>query len=151
MNMQKSQQGFTLIELMIVVAIIGILASIALPAYQTYTSKAKFSEVVIASSPYKLGAELCFQEQGTLAAASCTNGTGGIPAATGADAGAVKAGSGAISATGALTTTITMTGLAAKINQAADKTYILTGTSAAVGTPIVWAKNGGSCEAAGIC
>lgn len=49
-SMQKVQQGFTLIELMIVVAIIGILAAVALPAYQDYTVRAKMSEVILAAS-----------------------------------------------------------------------------------------------------
>ena len=51
--MKRVQQGFTLIELMIVVAIIGILAAIALPAYKDYTTRAKVSEVVLAASGLK--------------------------------------------------------------------------------------------------
>lgn len=49
-SMQMAQKGFTLIELMIVVAIIGILAAVALPAYQDYTKRAKMSEVILAAS-----------------------------------------------------------------------------------------------------
>lgn len=61
---QRQQAGFTLIELMIVVAIVAILAAVALPAYQNYTNKAKFSEVIAATGPVKTAIEICVQSNG---------------------------------------------------------------------------------------
>ncbi|MBY5923182.1 prepilin-type N-terminal cleavage/methylation domain-containing protein [Ferrimonas balearica] len=78
----RKQQGFTLIELMIVVAIIGILAAIALPAYNNYTRKAAFTEVVQATSAFKTSIEVCAQTNGLTAATAgtCdTLGQDGIP------------------------------------------------------------------------
>ncbi|ALM89494.1 MULTISPECIES: pilin [Alteromonas] len=80
MNMNnKNQKGFTLIELMIVVAIIGILAAIALPAYQNYVKKARFSELLNASAAAKTAVEVCYQSNAALT--NCNSGTNGIPAA----------------------------------------------------------------------
>ncbi|MGI2854832.1 pilin [Shewanella algae] len=76
-KLNKRAQGFTLIELMIVVAIIGILAAIALPAYQDYTKKSKFSEVVTAVGAARTAVELCFQTEGALD--NCDAGYRGIP------------------------------------------------------------------------
>ena len=133
MKSTRKQSGFTLIELMIVVAIIGILAAVALPAYQTYTQKAQFTEVVLATSAPKAAVEIGVQT-GT-ALADLDGGTNGV-----IDLGA----------TGFVTSVITLNGVITATATAAlgSATYILTPT--VVNGQVQWAATG-SCVAVGLC
>ena len=69
--------GFSLMELMIVLAIISILVAIAIPSYQTYTRRAHYAEVVQAAAPYKIGVQECFQVTSNLE--DCHAGENGVP------------------------------------------------------------------------
>ncbi|MDX5363666.1 MAG: pilin [Pseudazoarcus pumilus] len=129
---RSAQKGFTLIELMIVVAIIGILAAVALPAYQDYTVRAKVSELVLAAS----GARTCVSEigqsYGTLphaAASTCSI------SAVGKVTGATTASTGVITVTGSTATTsvgaaVTVTLTPTWNSTAGTATWECTGTPA---------------------
>jgi type IV pilus assembly protein PilA len=137
--MKKQQSGFTLIELMIVVAIIGILAAVALPAYQDYTKRAKFSEVVIGTSGIKTAVEICAQDLNTVT--GCTDGQRGagwsiVAVGTTGNISSIATTDGVILAT------------AVSTNGLSGETYQLTPTFA--NGKVTWAV-GGSCVGANIC
>ena len=135
---QMPHYGFTIIELLIVVAIIAILAAVAVPTYVSYTKKAYFAEVAQAVGPYKLAVEGCYQGLGGGATVSnCGNGSGGVPAAPPP-----------IGVVGSITITsdgvITATGQ----GQAGTDTIIWTPTPS--NEVLIWSKSG-TCVASGLC
>ena len=161
---KKVQAGFTLIELMIVVAIIGILASIAVPQYQNFISKSEFKEVVsLTAGDWKVGVEFCAQEMKDLTACDGVGGlnTKGVISASGAwegrlgklppDAASIALTNASVSIStvdGVITATTTTTGY----GEAAGVTYILTPTmTSGIGGNVKWTADTGTCYALGLC
>jgi len=138
-TMKLVQKGFTLIELMIVVAIIGILAAVALPAYQNYSNRAAFAELVLAVTPIKTAVELAIQTRGPTALTDLAPSVMGIPA----NVSAALAVHGSAVAAGV----ITMTWRADSTDLAAV-TYSLTPDG--VSPPVQWTE-GGTCLTSGFC
>lgn len=130
----KKQSGFTLIELMIVVAIVAILAAVALPAYQNYTKKAKMTELIAATGGAKTAVEVCGQANAdsTNFGTNCVSGKPGIPVNTTGVSAAVTTEQGASVA--AVKITATASGLTPLTD--GDK-FIMTGTMDST-NKIIW-------------
>ena len=141
----KKQTGFTLIELMIVVAIVAILAAVALPAYRTYTQRAKFSEVIAAVGPAKTAFEVCVQGSSAPGTdnANCQTAAKNV-AASGASVGYVASVSAAAYSTSGAAITAT-----ASSSLKAGETYKILGTVAA-DKRVTWTVSG-SCATSGLC
>jgi type IV pilus assembly protein PilA len=134
--MKHNQQGFTLIELMIVVAIIGILAAIALPAYQDYTIKAKVQEGVSLSAPIRTAVGVACSEANL--DASTTNDDLNYTGTAGDYAGSYVTGVAVVPAANAATVTITYAAIGSGITAGQTVTYTAacsteTGTTWTVG------------------
>ena len=133
--MKTMQKGFTLIELMIVIAIIGILAAIAIPAYQDYTIRAKVSEGISLASAAKLAVAETFDSTGTIPG---DNTTAGLPAAVSI------AGNNVVSVTVGGSGVITVLYASSGLGGTADGTNILITPDYSEPGSMIWDCTGGS-------